>query len=122
MQGFGSDDGLLIASEATMLDLDADRVILSACDTAEGLSLGGDRLGGLVQGFLNAGARAITATHWRVDDAAAARITSDTAAATLDGSGRAEALRRAMTRLLPTPRATAPRFRMRLPCSGPRSF
>lgn len=93
------DDGLLTASEAARLNLDVEWVILSACDTAEGIALGGDGLGGLAQGFLHAGARSLMVSHWRVDDTAAARLTTDTVALTRNGTGKAEALRQAMKRL-----------------------
>lgn len=98
------DDGLLTASEVAALDLTADWVVLSACNTAgsdgrpdaEGLS-------GLARAFLFAGARTIMVSHWPVRDDAAARLTSGTFTALADaGSHRrkAEALQQAMQRLL----------------------
>lgn len=97
------DDGLLTASEVAGLNLSADWVLLSACNTAgsdgrpdaEGLS-------GLARAFLYAGARAILVSHWPVRDDAAARLTTGAIGA-LDaeaGIGRAEALRRAMMALM----------------------
>jgi CHAT domain-containing protein len=98
------DDGLLTASEIAALPLDADWVVLSACNTAgsdgrpdaEGLS-------GLARAFLFAGARAIMVSHWPVRDDAAARLTTDTFAA-LSGPDparrKAEALQRAMQAML----------------------
>lgn len=93
------DDGLLTASEAAQLNLDVEWIILSACDTAEGIALGGDGVGGLAQGFLQAGAQSLMVSHWRVDDAAAARLTTETVALTTNGVKKAEALRRAMAAL-----------------------
>ena len=92
-----ADDGLLTASEVTTLKLDADWVILSACNTASGDG-GGEALSGLARAFFYAGARALMVSHWPVNSDAAvslatgavARIASDPAI------GRAEALRRAM--------------------------
>jgi CHAT domain-containing protein len=46
------DDGLLTASEVTALKLDADWVILSACNTAAFDSVGGNALSGLARAFL----------------------------------------------------------------------
>lgn len=76
--GQGS-DGLLTFREIFDLRLDADLVILSACDTAgkasaaatqqAGLATGGDvALDGLVRAFVGAGARLVIASHWPVPD------------------------------------------------------
>jgi CHAT domain-containing protein/tetratricopeptide (TPR) repeat protein len=96
------DDGLLTASEVTALKLDAEWVILSACNTAAGDSVGGDALSGLTRAFFYAGARALLVSHWYVDsDATVALITkSFDALKTNPKIGRAEALRRAMSALI----------------------
>ena len=76
--GSGS-DGLLTFKDIFDLHLDADLVILSACDTAgkasaaatqqAGLGTGGDvALDGLVRAFVGAGARLVVASHWPVPD------------------------------------------------------
>lgn len=76
--GAGS-DGLLTFREIFDLHLDADLVVLSACDTAgkasaaatqqAGLATGGDvALDGLVRAFVGAGARLVIASHWPVPD------------------------------------------------------
>lgn len=62
-------DGRLEAFEISELDLTADLVVLSACETAAG-RLTGNELMGLVRAFLHAGARSVLATHWPVDDQA----------------------------------------------------
>jgi CHAT domain-containing protein len=97
--GTEADDGLLTASEAAGLKLDADFVILSACNTAAGDGRsGGEGLSGLARAFFHAGARALLVSHWRVRDDAAARLT----ALTVQGyerhprDGRARALQQAM--------------------------
>ena len=92
------DDGLLTASEVAQLKLNADWVVLSACNTASGDTPGAEALSGLARAFFNAGARALLVTHWRVDSQAAVRLTTQTfAALQKDPSiGRAEGLRRAM--------------------------
>ena len=63
------DDGLLTASEAALLKLDADWVVLSACNTAAGDSKtsGAEALSGLARAFFYAGARALLVSHWAVD-------------------------------------------------------
>jgi CHAT domain-containing protein len=96
------DDGLLTASEIAELDLDADWVVLSACNTAGGDGPGAEGLSGLARAFLFAGARSILVSHWPVRDDAAARLTSDTFAAMASGTarGKADALRHAMLDLM----------------------
>jgi CHAT domain-containing protein/tetratricopeptide (TPR) repeat protein len=96
------DDGLLTASEIAALKLDADWVILSACNTAAGDSVGGDALSGLARAFFYAGARALLVSHWYVDSkAAVSLITKSFDALKTDARiGRAEAVRRAMQQLI----------------------
>jgi CHAT domain-containing protein len=53
------DDGYLSASEVATLKLDADWVILSACNTAAGGAQGAEALSGLARAFIYAGARAL---------------------------------------------------------------
>jgi CHAT domain-containing protein len=92
------DDGLLTASEAAQLKLNADWVVLSACNTAAGDRPGAEALSGLARGFFYAGARALLVSHWSVASDAATRLT--TATFDLMGSnptiGQSEALRHAM--------------------------
>ena len=77
--GGNGSDGLLTFREIFDLQLDADLVILSACDTAgkasaaatqqAGLATGGDvALDGLVRAFVGAGGRLVIASHWPVPD------------------------------------------------------
>ena len=62
------DDGLLQVRQIAHLRLDADLVTLSACNTATGKLEGEEGTIGLVQAFLFAGARAVAASLWPVDD------------------------------------------------------
>ncbi len=77
--GAGQSDGLLTFSEIFELKLDADMVILSACDTAGEADVratreagigtgGGSALDGLVRSFIGAGGRAVLASHWPAPD------------------------------------------------------
>ncbi|QGN55778.1 CHAT domain-containing protein [Novosphingobium sp. Gsoil 351] len=69
------DDGYLAASEIAGLDIDAQWVILSACNTAGGDgSEGATGLSGLVRAFFFAGARSVLASHWPVKDAVAEKM------------------------------------------------
>jgi CHAT domain-containing protein len=75
--GDGASDGLLSASKIAGLTLDADLVVLSACDTGGGLEAGiedrtglagsGEALSGLTRAFIYAGARSLIVSHWSVD-------------------------------------------------------
>jgi CHAT domain-containing protein len=72
------DDGLLTASEVAQLKLNADWVVLSACNTAAGDKPGAEALSGLARAFFYAGARALLVSHWAVDSDAATRLTTTT--------------------------------------------
>ncbi len=65
-----SNDGLLRASDLYRLNLNADLVTLSACETALSKIAKGDDLLGFTRGFLYAGTRSIVASLWKVDDLA----------------------------------------------------
>ncbi len=92
------DDGLLTASEVANLKLDADWVVLSACNTIAGEKPGAQALSGLARAFFYAGARALLVSHWAVETNAATRLTTATFEIMESDPrvGRAEALRRAM--------------------------
>ena len=80
------------------LKLNADWVVLSACNTIAGDKPSAEALSGLARAFFYAGARALLVSHWAVESNAAMRLTTSTfdiikSHPTL---GRAEALRRAM--------------------------
>ena len=109
--GEGS-DGLLSFGEIFDLRIDADLIILSACDTAAGagasatseagLGSGGEyALDGLVRAFVGAGGRMIIASHWPVPDDfdATERLISGLFAAP-PGTGTAAALRQAQRALM----------------------
>ena len=96
------DDGLLTASEIAALKLNAEWVIMSACNTAGGGNPNAEALSGLARAFFYAGARALLVSHWPVDTFAATSLISTIFfEMSKDASvGRAEALRRAMLTLL----------------------
>ncbi|MEM8577734.1 MAG: CHAT domain-containing protein [Pseudomonadota bacterium] len=96
------DDGLLTAGEVAGLTLDADWVVLSACNTAAGDGAGAEGLSGLARAFFAAGAQTLLVSHWPVRDDAAARLTAAAfAEMRADPSLRkAEAMRRAMRALM----------------------
>jgi CHAT domain-containing protein len=70
---------LLTASAVVGLDLDADLVILSACNSGgPGGTTAGESLSGLARAFFYAGARSLMVTHWAVNDQVAAFLVADT--------------------------------------------
>jgi CHAT domain-containing protein len=70
-------DALLNTADVTNLKLDANLVILSACNTGGGAS-GGEALSGLARSFFYAGARALMVTQWSVNDQVSAYLVADT--------------------------------------------
>jgi CHAT domain-containing protein len=84
-QATEADDGYLSASEAAQLRLDAEFVVLSACNTAASDGRpGGEGLSGLARAFFYAGARSVMVSHWEVSDAATTTLIT-AAFADLDG-------------------------------------
>jgi CHAT domain-containing protein len=96
------DDGYLSASEIAALKLDADWVILSACNTAAGSATSVEALSGLARAFIYAQARALLVSHWEVDSYATVKLITGAVGeiARKPNIGRAEALRRSMLELI----------------------
>lgn len=72
----GGEDGLLTLSEIMGLRLNADLVVLSACNTAAGDGAGAEAISGLARGFLYAGARALLVSGWPVETTSARLLTT----------------------------------------------
>ena len=91
---------LLELDDVLGLRLNAQWVLLSACNTAAG-EQGGASMSGLVRGFFFAGARSVLATHWAVETESAASLSVATFQAQAQGRvSRAEALRLAQLALI----------------------
>jgi CHAT domain-containing protein len=67
-------DGFLKLNDIYNLNLPADLVVLSACQTALGKEIQGEGLIGLMRGFMYAGATRVVASLWKVDDEATAEL------------------------------------------------
>ncbi|MBF0355978.1 MAG: CHAT domain-containing protein [Alphaproteobacteria bacterium] len=94
-------DGLLTMDEVLDLHLNADWVVLSACNTAAANGAGGDALSGLGRAFFYAGARSVLATHWAVETESAQQLTKQTFQAEKTSRlSRSLALKQSMTKLL----------------------
>ena len=90
-------DGVLTVGELYSMNLDADLVTLSACETGLGKVANGDDVVGLTRGFLYAGSRSIVASLWNVDDRATAQLMK-AFYENLAGMNKEEALRQAQIR------------------------
>ena len=94
---------LLTATDVMGMRLDADAVILSACNTAgPNGTTGGESLSGLARAFFYAGARSLMVTHWSVNDQATAFLVAGTLQRLRagDSAGIAGALRGAQLAML----------------------
>ncbi len=97
------DDGLLRASVVSQLKLNADWVVLSACNTAAADGTpGAEGFSGLAKAFFYAGARSLLVSHWPVDSAATVKLTTSAfhALESNPAIGRAEAFHRAMLAMI----------------------
>jgi CHAT domain-containing protein len=106
------DDGLLRASDVALLKLDADFVVLSACNTAAGDKPGAEALSGLARAFFYAGARSLIVSNWEVDsEATVALMTGLFDALKRDPHlSHAEALRLSMLTMIESPEWAQPKF------------
>lgn len=120
--GEADSDGLLTFAEIFDLKIDADLVILSACDTAgkasvaatreAGVPTGGDfALDGLVRAFVGAGGRSVIASHWPVpDDYDATKTLISGLFTAAPGTSTATALRQAQIGLMDRPETSHPYY------------
>jgi CHAT domain-containing protein len=98
-------DGLLTLDEVLGLKLNADWVVLSACNTATGDGAGAEAVSGLGRAFFYAGTRALLVTNWPVETTSARVLTTDLFGrqARDPGLARAAALQQAMAALIDGP-------------------
>ncbi|MBI3373933.1 MAG: tetratricopeptide repeat protein [Betaproteobacteria bacterium] len=95
------DDGLLTASEIAQLKLNADWVILSACNTAAADGTpGAEGFSGLAKAFFYAGARSLLVSHWSVGSEAAEFLTTRMFEESARGASKAQALQRSTLALM----------------------
>ena len=96
------DDGYLSASEVASLKLDADWVILSACNTAAAGGTTSEALSGLARAFFYSGSRSLLVSHWEVSSVAAVKLTTRALALMKNekSRSRSEAMRLSMRELM----------------------
>ena len=104
------DDGFLRLHDIYNLNLPVDLVVLSACETGLGKEVKGEGLIGLVRGFMYAGAPAVIASSWKVDDAATAALMTELYRGLFEGKPPARALREAQVSVSKIPRFRAPYY------------
>jgi CHAT domain-containing protein/tetratricopeptide (TPR) repeat protein len=95
------EDGLLTSLEILNLDLNADLVVLSACDTGLG-EITGDGVIGLSRSFVAAGVPSVIVSLWAVPDAPTAELMGHFYQNLQQGQGKAQALRQAMLTTMQT--------------------
>jgi len=98
--GSSQEDGVLQLNEIFNLDLDADLVTLSACQTGLGKLVKGEGVVGLTRAFLYAGAARVAVSLWEVNDLATARLMETFYRRMQAGAPPAEALRQAKLEML----------------------
>ena len=92
-------DGVLTAREVLQHRLQADLLVLSACESGQVGSLGGEELAGLSQAFLQTGVRSLLVSLWQVNDPATAALMQAFYTAWQAETDKAVALRQAMTQI-----------------------
>jgi CHAT domain-containing protein len=105
--GPDASQALITAGTVLGLNLDADLVIISACNSGGGVA-SGESLSTLTRAFFFAGARGLLLTHWYINDIAAARVGASMLLNMRKGESSAEALRQAQLDLLHVPAAAHP--------------
>ena len=94
------EDGLLEAWEIMNLDLPAEMVVLSACETARGRVGAGEGVIGLTWSVFVAGSPTTVVSQWKVDAASTNDLMVEFHRRAMNGEGKAQALRQAMLKVL----------------------
>jgi len=102
------EDGILYSAETYNLDLTADLLVLSACQTGAGQIVKGEGLMGLTRGFLYSGARNIVASLWKVYDQHTSLLMVEMYRQIAAGKSYSAALREAKLKMIANPETAAP--------------
>ncbi len=106
------DDGILTASEVMQLKMNAEWVLLSACNTAAGNKPNAEGLSGLAKAFFYAGSKSLLVSHWKVHSLATTELITGMfdLIKRNDKIGKAEALRQSMLKLIKTKQYSHPAY------------
>lgn len=96
----GGEDSVLHLGEIYNLELNADLVVLSACETGLGKLVDGEGIVGLTRGFMYAGARSLLVSLWRVEDSSTRKLMKLFYENLLSGMPKAQAARNAKLSLM----------------------
>jgi len=102
------EDGILYSAETYNLDLNADLLVLSACQTGAGQIVKGEGLMGLTRGFLYSGARNIVASLWKVYDQHTSLLMVEMYRQIAAGKSYAAALREAKLKMIANAETAGP--------------
>ncbi len=103
---------LLTLEDVLTLKLNADWVVLSACNTAAADGKAEEALSGLARGFFYAGSRSLLVTHWSVESESAMQLTTETFKnyQSKPNEAKAESLRQAMLTVMSHPATAHPTY------------
>jgi CHAT domain-containing protein len=104
----GNEDGILRARDILKLRLDADIVVLSACQSGLGKLVRGEGIAGLSQAFLYAGAERVVVSSWEVNDLATSELMKEFYTGLSRNVAPGEALQQAKLAMI---RSGAPAYR-----------
>jgi CHAT domain-containing protein len=107
-----ADSPLLTLEDVLSLKLNADWVVLSACNTAGADGRAEEAMSGLARGFFFAGSRSLLVTHWSVESESAMQLTTNAFASYKKDTAmrRSEALRQSMLVVMKSPAFGHPAF------------
>lgn len=103
-----TEDGILYASETYNLNLNANLIVLSSCESGLGKLVNGEGVLALTRGFLYAGARNIIHSLWKVNDKHTSELMIELYRQILDGKSYSNALRNAKLKLISEERTAFP--------------
>jgi CHAT domain-containing protein len=103
-----TEDGILYAKDLYPLEINADLVTLSACETGKGKLEEGEGFIGLLRGFISAGARNVLFSYWRVDDRSTLWFMNSFYRFLLNENNYSSALRNSKINLIKNPETSYP--------------
>lgn len=103
-----AEDGILYAAEAYTLELNADLVVLSSCESGIGKIAAGEGVMSMTRGFLYAGARNVVVSLWKVFDEHTSELMIEFYRGVATGESYATALRKAKLKMLAKPETARP--------------